>query len=147
MGVGVASKILGHRDQSILHRRYLLFAQKLKFERVSAKKEITLAINSTLLWRFNCHQIPHIDVGSGSHKAIAILRRRTHSKRGLNGRHQNSMQIASLRSETLYTLNQFERKFHTQKMYIKELLYIFLDNFRPQKNSARASYFSVHHAT
>ena len=44
----------------------------------------------------------------------------------LNGRNQNSIRIVSLRSETLYSLNQFKRKFRKQKNYIKELLHIFL---------------------
>jgi hypothetical protein len=53
---------------------------------------------------FNDHQIPHIDFGSGAHKAIAILRSPTHRKRVLNGRHQNSIYIECVWAKTLYTL-------------------------------------------
>ena len=79
------------------------------------KKKLHLSAVAELLRRFNFYQIPLIDFGSGARKVIAILRLPTHRKRGLNGRNQNFMHIASLRRETLYTLSQFERKFHKQK--------------------------------
>jgi len=60
---------------------------------------------------------------SGAQKTDAILWCPTQWKRVLNGRQQNSIYIAGLRRETLYTLRHFERKLHIHWPLATKTLY------------------------